>query len=72
METKQIEGAALDLGGFGEKWEGGGLAAANGVSGQRGEVGEKRPEAVDGQAVVGLLAAGLALGGGRRLGLGDG
>ncbi len=47
-------------------------AEADGVAGERGEIGEERSEAVDGHVVVGKLARGLALGGRRRLGLGHG
>src|SRR5580658_1545898 len=47
-------------------------AEADGVLRQRGKVCEQAAEAVDGKVVVGALECGLALGGGRDLGLGNG
>ena len=48
------------------------LAVTDGVSGQSGEIGEKRAEAVHRQPVVGFLRGGLSSGGRRDLGLGHG
>lgn len=71
LEAEKIECAMLSFGWCREHREGRRPAEANGVAGQRGEVGEQRPEAVDGEAVVGLLGLGLALGGLGRLRLGN-
>jgi len=62
------------MGGGRPRQDGGGtgVAEADGVSGQVGEVHEQGAEAVDGLAVFGAFVKGFLARGGRDLGLGDG
>ena len=63
--AEKLEGAILDRRQCWIEHEGGveALRHRHGVAGERGEVGEQRAKAMDGQAFVGALACGLAIGG---------